>query len=103
MKSFDVLVTSGQPGSWESSCPVMKQNLNESLSKYYIGKHGFVFSNKQMKINVMNLRRCVANIRTSLPAPTPILGKGGSLLPLVGGSIWLLVGGRVWILVGGNI
>ena len=68
-----------------------------------------------MKINLRYLRRGVANIGTSLSAPAPILGKGGSLGPLLGGGIclliwlfkgldvWLLNGGSIWLFVGGKI
>ena len=109
--------TSGQTGSWESSCPVKKHDFNESESSFCAKKHRFIFFQeiKKMKIDLRYLRRGVANIGTSLSAPAPILGKGGSLGPLLGGGIellvwlfkgldvWLWNGGSIWLLVRGKI
>ena len=51
--------------------------------------------------NICHLRRCVANIGTSFPAPTPALGKGGSQVLLVGrGRVVLFKGGGIVLLVG---
>ena len=71
-----------------------KSNICEEKQRFYL---------QEIKKDKRYLRRCVANIRTSLSAPAPILGKRGSLLPLVGGSIWLLVGGGIWLRIGGCI
>ena len=70
-----------------------KSNICEEKQRFYL---------QEIKKDKRYLRRCVANIRTSLSTPTPILGKGGSLLPLVGGSIWLLIGADIWLFVGGD-
>ena len=81
-----IRVTSGQPGSWERSCPVKKHESNESESSFCATKNRLILFQeiKKMKINTRYLRRGVANIGTSLSAPAPVLGKGGSLGPLLG-------------------